>query len=61
MSMTVVAQQEFIAWAEKHTHAQQRVLTAAIEDSKEKDEQINADIAKEIIAVVESIIKEKKI
>jgi hypothetical protein len=56
--MTKDASNLFLNWAENHSKTEQKVLAIAIEDSKNRGEEINRQIAEEIIKVVEDIIEE---
>lgn len=57
--MTKQALNLFLNWAESHSKADQLILTVGIKCSKEKGEDIDEYVAKEIIKTVEQIIAKR--
>ena len=57
--MTIEARNTFLEWSSKRPKEHQKVLNVAILDSKEKREEINNAIAKQILNAVEEIIASK--
>ena len=59
--MTITARDILLEWSSKRPLSHQRVLAVALQDSKAHGEEIDKELAEQIINSVEQVIKEKDI